>query len=145
MKTKILIGLFFAAVMGMLLELPGAASAGGVVVIANKNVSASSLSIEEVKNIFLSKKTQWRDGSKIEFVALESGATQDDFLSSYLQKTSSQYDRYFRTLVFTGKGKAPRTFSTEAEVISYVSSTAGAIGYVSSETNTRSAKVITVN
>ncbi len=145
MKTKILIGLFFAAVMGMLLEFPGAASAGGVVVVANKSVSASSLSIEEVKNIFLAKKTQWRDGSKIVFVALKSGGVQDDFLKSYLQKTSSQYNRYFRTLVFTGKGKAPRTFSTEAEVISYVSSTAGAIGYVSSETNTRSAKVITVN
>lgn len=145
MKTKILIGFFFAAVMGMLLELPGAASAGGVVVVANKDVSASSLSIDEVKNIFLSKKTQWRDGSKIEFVALKSGAAQDDFLRSYLQKTRSQYDKYFRTLVFTGKGKAPRTFSTEAEVVSYVSSTPGAIGYVSSETNTRSAKVITVN
>jgi len=145
MKTKLLIGLFFAAVMGMLLELPGAASAGGVVVIANKDVSASSLSIDEVKNIFLSKKTQWRDGSKIEFVALESGDAQDEFLRSYLQKTPSQYNKYFRTLVFTGKGRAPRTFSTEAEVVSYVSRTAGAIGYVSPETNTRSAKVITVN
>ena len=78
-------------------------------------------------------------------MALKSGGVQDDFLKSYLQKTSAQYNRYFRTLVFTGKGKAPRTFSTEAEVINYVSSTAGAIGYVSSETNTRSAKVITVN
>ena len=145
MKTKILIGLFLAAVMGMLLHFPDAASAGGVVVVANKNVPASSLSIEEVKNIFLSKKTQWRDGSKIQYVALKKGDAQNDFLKSYLQKTQSQYNRYFRTLVFTGKGKAPRTFSTEAEVVSYVSSTAGAIGYVSSETNTRSAKVITVN
>lgn len=145
MKTKILIGLFFAAVMGMLLEFPGVASAGGLVVVANKSVSASSLSIEEVKNIFLAKKTQWRDGSKIQFVALKKGAVQDDFLRSYLQKTKSQYNRYFRTLVFTGKGKAPRTFSTEAEVVRYVSSNAGAIGYVSSEPNTRSAKVITVN
>ena len=145
MKAKILIGLFFAAVMGMLFELPGAASAGGVLVVANKNVPAGSLSIEEVKKIFLSKKTQWRDGSKIQFVALKKGDAQDDFLKSYLQKTQSQYNRYFRTLVFTGKGKAPRTFSTEAEVVRYVSRTAGAIGYVSSGTNTGSAKVITVN
>ena len=145
MRTKILIGLFLAAVMGMLLEFPCTASAGGVVVIANKSVPASSLDVEEVKNIFLSKKTQWRDGSKITFVALKNGSVQNSFLKSYLQKTPSQYNRYFRTLVFTGKGKAPRTFSTEAEVVSYVSSTEGAIGYVSSETNTRSAKVITVN
>jgi ABC-type phosphate transport system substrate-binding protein len=146
MKAKVSIVFILLAVVGMALPSPCAASTEeAVVIIANKNVPASSLSIEDVKNIFLSKKTRWRDGSKIEFVTLKGCVAHDVFLKSYLEKTASQYDSYFKNLVFTGKGKALRTFSTEAEVVKYVSGTDGAIGYVSSGTNTRSAKVITTN
>ena len=146
MRAKLSIVFIFAVVVGTALPFPYAASTEeAVIIIANKNVPASSLSIEDVKNIFLSKKTQWRDGSKIEFVTLKGCAAHDVFLKSYLEKTPSQYDSYFRNLVFTGKGKALRTFSTEAEVVKYVSGTDGAIGYVSSGTNTRAAKVITTD
>ena len=146
MKAKLNIVFIFVAVVGMALSSPYAASTEeAVVIIANKNVPDSSLSIEEVKRIFLAKKRLWRDGSKIEFVTLKGCAAHDVFLKSYLEKTPSQYDSYFKNLVFTGRGKALRTFSTEAEVVKYVSGTDGAIGYVSSGTNTRSAKVITTN
>jgi ABC-type phosphate transport system substrate-binding protein len=146
MKAKLNIVFIFVAVVGMVLLFPYAASTEeAVVIIANKNVSASSLSTIEVKNIFLAKKRQWRDGSKIKFVTLKDCAAQDVFLKSYIEKTPSQYDKYFKAIVFEGKGEALRTFSTEAEVVNYVSSTEGAIGYVSSGTNIRSAKIITTN
>lgn len=146
MKAKLNIVFIFVAVVGMALSSPYAASTEeAVVIIANKNVPDSSLSVEEVKRIFLAKKRLWQDGSKIEFVTLKGCAAHDVFLKSYLEKTPSQYDSYFKNLVFTGRGKALRTFSTEAEVVKYVSGTDGAIGYVSSGTNTRSAKVITTN
>ena len=146
MKAKLNIVFIFVAVVGMALSSPYAASTEeAVVIIANKNVPDSSLSIEEVKRIFLAKKRLWRNGSKIEFVTLKGCAAHDVFLKSYLEKTPSQYYSYFKNLVFTGKGKALRTFSTEAELVKYVSGTDGAIGYVSSGTNTRSAKVITTN
>lgn len=146
MKAKLNIVFIFVAVVGMALSSPYAASTEeAVVIIANKNVPDSSLSVEEVKRIFLAKKRLWQDGSKIEFVTLKGCAAHDVFLKSYLEKTPSQYDSYSKNLVFTGRGKALRTFSTEAEVVKYVSGTDGAIGYVSSGTNTRSAKVITTN
>lgn len=146
MKAKLNIVFIFVAVVGMALSSPYAASTEeAVVIIANKNVPDSSLSVEEVKRIFLAKKRLWQDGSKIEFVTLKGCAAHDVFLKSYLEKTPSQYDSYSKNLVFTGRGKALRTFSTEAEVVKYVSGTDGAIGYVSSGTNTRSAKVINTN
>lgn len=146
MKAKLNIVFIFLAVVGMALSSPyAAAMEEAIVIIANKNVPDSSLSIEEVKRIFLAKKRLWRDGSKIEFVTLKGCVAHDVFLKSYLEKTPSQYDSYFKNLVFTGRGKALRTFSTEAELVKYVSGTDGAIGYVSSGTNTRSAKVITTN
>lgn len=144
MKPKLDIIFIFVAVVGILLSFPYTASTEeALVIIANENVPTSSLSIHEIKNIFLSKKTLWRGGSKIKFVVLNGGDVHDDFLKSYLGKTQSQYDKYFKNLVFEGKGRALRAFSSEAEVVSYVSSTEGAIGYVSSGTNTLSAKVLT--
>ena len=146
MKAKLNIVFIFVAVVGMALPSPyAAAMEEAIVIIANKNVSDSSLSIKEVKRIFLAKKRLWRDGSKIEFVTLKGCAAHDVFLKSYLEKTPSQYDSYFKNLVFTGKGKALRTFSTEAEVVKYVSDTDGAIGYVSASASVSGVKEIMVD
>ncbi len=145
MKAKILIGLILAAIVGMGLTFPGVASAQDVVIIANSNAPAGSLTSDDIKNIFLAKKTQWDDGAKINFVTLKAGQTHTDFLKNYLGKSSSQFQRYFRTLVFTGKGKVPQSFDSEEGIVGYVAGTDGAIGYVSSGTDTGSAKVITVN
>jgi ABC-type phosphate transport system substrate-binding protein len=145
MKPKLNIIFIFLFFVGIALTFPCAASTEeAVVIIANENVPTSSLSIHEIRNIFLSKKTRWRGSSRIKFVVLNGGDVHNDFLKSYLGKTKSQYDNYYKNLVFEGKGKAPRAFSTEAEVVSYVSSTEGAIGYVSSGTNTQSAKIVIV-
>ena len=145
MKIKIAIGLIVAAIAGMVLTFPNIASAQDVVVIVNKNAPAGSLSGDDIQNIFLAKKTQWDNGAKINFVTLKDCPTHEEFLKKYLQKTSSQFQRYFRTLVFTGKGSVPKSFDTEDALVAYVAATDGAIGYVSSGTNTSSVKVITVN
>jgi len=145
MKTKVALGIIFAAIVGIAFVFPNVASAGDVVVIANKNVPTSSLTGDEVKDIFLAKKTQWDNGQKINFVTLKDCDTHRAFLKQYLQKSSSQFERYYRTLVFTGKGSLPKTFNTENQLVDFVSGTDGAIGYVSSGIDTGSAKVITVN
>ncbi|MBT8343059.1 MAG: hypothetical protein HKP58_01605 [Desulfatitalea sp.] len=144
MKNKIWIGVLIAILVGILCPLPQIAWAGDVVVIANKSVSDSSLSGEELKNIFLAKKSQWSSGGSINFAILKQGAAHEAFLKQYIQKTPDQFERYFRKLIFTGKGKAPTTLSDEKEMVSYVSSTAGAIGYVSSGTDTNAVKTINV-
>jgi len=145
MKTKIGFGLILAAIVGISFTFPNVASAEDVVVIANKNVPTSSLTRDEVKNIFLAKKTQWDNGQKINFVTLKKSQAHDDFLEKYLQKSSSQFQRYFRTLVFTGKGKVPKSFDSEESLVGYVAGTDSGIGYVSSGTDTGSVKVINVN
>lgn len=146
MKGRIVLGLVLAAFIGMM--LPGSAityAGEDVVIIANKDVPAGSISGSELKKIFLAKKTEWGNGSNLEFVTLSGGGVHELFLKTYLSKSPSQFQRYFRTLVFTGKGTAPQSFSTEGEVVSFVTSTGGAIGYVSAGTSTGSAKVLNVN
>ncbi len=145
MKSKIVLGLIVAAIAVMILPLSGAAFAGDVVIIANKDIPNDSIGGGDLKKIFMAKKTEWDNGGNIDFVTLQGGDVHKAFLKTYLSKSPSQYQRYFRTLVFTGKGTAPQAFSTEAEVVGYVSSTSGAIGYVSAGTSTGSAKVLNVN
>ncbi len=145
MKTKVAVGLICAVIATIVLPLSSAAFAEEIVVIANKDVPLTSIRGDVLKNIFLVKKTQWDNGKKINIVTLKSCGVQKAFLKTVIKKTPSQSQRYYRSLVFTGKGKAPRALSTEAEVVRYVSKTDGAIGYVSSGAETGSVKILTVN
>ncbi len=145
MKAKIALGLILVAIAVMILPFARVAIAGDVIIIANKDVPNDSIDGGDLKKIFIAKKSEWDNGSNIDFVTLQGGEVHKAFLKTYVSKSPSQFQRYFRTLVFTGKGTAPQAFSTEAEVVGYVSSTSGAIGYVSAGTSTGSAKVLNVN
>jgi ABC-type phosphate transport system substrate-binding protein len=124
----------------------GAITACGadIKVIANPSVGAASVSSEELKGVFLATKSSLSDGSHVEPVLLKSGATHEAFLKDYVGKTDSALETYYRSLVFTGKGSMPKTFASDAEVVSYVEKTKGAIGYVAAASATASAKVLEV-
>jgi len=115
-----------------------------VKVIANPSVGASSVSSEELKGVFLATKSSLNDGSHVEPVLQKSGAVHEEFLKIYVGKTESALETYYRSLVFTGKGSMPKTFSSDAEVAAYVEKTKGAIGYVAAASATGSAKVLEV-
>jgi TonB family protein len=51
---------------------------------------------------------------------------------------------YYMGLVLTGKGFVPKQFSSDAEVLAYVTRTQGAIGYVSNSAITEGVKVLVV-
>jgi ABC-type phosphate transport system substrate-binding protein len=127
-----------------LLAAGGIAAAADIKVIANPGVKADSISSEEVKSIFLLNKSSFSDGGHAEPVLLKSGAAHGDFLKDYVGKSDSALDAYYRSLVFTGKASMPKTFASEADAVSYVAKTKGAIGYVSSATATEGVKVIEV-
>jgi ABC-type phosphate transport system substrate-binding protein len=120
------------------------ATAADIKVIANSSVGASSVSPDELKGVFLATKSSLSDGSHVEPVLLKAGSVHEAFLKDYVGKSDSALETYYRSLVFTGKGSMPKTFGTDAEVVSYVEKTKGAIGYVSAATATASAKVLDV-
>lgn len=123
---------------------PVVSMAEGILIIANQSSTALSLDRNDIKQIFLGQKTTWDDGTKIIFVVQDRTKAGDAFLSTYLQTNASQYDNYWKKQVFTGQGKAPYSFSSNYELVEFVSRTPGAIGYVSDTTDTGDAKVITV-
>jgi ABC-type phosphate transport system substrate-binding protein len=123
---------------------PALSIASDVVVIANQDVAASSLGANDIKEIFLGKKTSWDNGAKIVLVVQDRTDARDVFLKAYVKKTASQYDNYWKKQVFTGKGKTPKSFSSDQEIVDYVAQTPGAISYVSSDAATGNTKTISV-
>lgn len=130
----VFIGIAFVLLVGVFVQ-PALADEqkADVVIIGNKNIPESSLSKTDIQNIFLGKKTKL-DSTKITFVMLKSGDVHKSFLKEYLSRTPAQYKKYWKKIVFTGKGKAPKAFKTEEDLIEYVKNTEKAIGYIGSDT-----------
>lgn len=140
MGLKIFVFLLFMS----FICLGGMAGADGVKIIGNKSVPFSELSREDVTKIFLYKQVEWPDKSKISFVILKDGAVHDSFVRLYLRRSPQQYSRYWKMMLFTGKGIMPKIFESDNEIVRFVASTDGAIGYVSMETPVENVKIISV-
>ena len=117
---------------GIAMVLIAGAAYADVVIIANKNVQETSLSPDVLQEIFLGKRVQWKDNSKISFVLIKNEELHEVFLKTYIKKSSSQFKSYWKNMVFTGQGSTPTSFETPKEIIDYVSNTPGAVGYIES-------------
>ncbi len=113
---------------------PSDKSIKDVIIIGNRRLPFNSLGVNELKDIYQRKKTTWANGQKISFALLDSGKTHELFIRHYIQKTPAQYHRYWKKLVFSGRGIPPASFRNENSLMAHVALTAGAIGYVSPET-----------
>lgn len=119
-------------------------SAQDVVIIANPDVPASSLSSEDIQKIFIGQKTEWENGSKIIFFTMGEATTNEAFLEKYVGKSSAQFNTFWKKQVFTGKGSMPKSSANDQEMVSNVTSQSGAIGYVSTGADLGSAKTISI-
>ena len=129
---------------GFMLVAVIAACAGDVKIVANPSLTAGSISIAELRSVFLLQRRTLKDGSSVEPVLGKNGGTTDAFMKRFLNRDSEEVHTYYQGLVFTGKGSMPKQLSSDAEVVAYVARTRGAIGYVSSDTDTGQVKVLAV-
>jgi len=116
----------------------------GAIIIANNSIPESSLTSTDVKNIFLGKKTTWKNGKKITFVTLKNGELHKKFIRTYTKRNPSQFKNHWKKMLFTGKGVLPRSFSTDEDVVKYVSENDGVVGYISKEIKNDNIKIISV-
>ncbi len=131
--------------MGVLVIMASPALGGQVHVITGSSTSVDSIDEGTIGKIFLGKTKSLPNGSPVEFVVLKSGGVHEDFLKHFVKKSPSQFKTYWKKQVFTGKGKQPKSFDSEAELVAYVIGKSGVIGYVSAGTDAAGAKVINKN
>ena len=99
------------------------AYAGDIKVVANPSVTASAISTEELKAVFLLTKASIAEGGHVEPVLVKGGPTHEAFLKEYVGKTDSALETYYRSLVFTGKASMPKSFASDADVVAFVAKT----------------------
>lgn len=115
-----------------------------VLIVANKNLTVAQISSAELHDIFTGVRSRLSGGSLDVPVTLKGGAVHEVFLKNYVQQNPDEFRVCWRKIVFTGKGSMIKDFSTEAALLEYVSSTAGAIGHVSRVTDVNSVRVLAV-
>jgi ABC-type phosphate transport system substrate-binding protein len=113
-----------------------------VAVIVNASNSAS-LSDSDISRAFLGKVKAFSTGDKITIINLKyKQATRQEFEEKVLNKSASQVKAYWSKLMFSGKGKPPKELASDKDIMAFVASNPGAIGYVAKGSVDGSVKVI---
>lgn len=113
--------------LGFMVSASALSTAGDIYIISNL---ATKLSATEAKDAFLGEQ-QFVDGKAL--VIVNNAAITDDFTNKVLHMGTSGYKLYWVKKSFRDGVKLPVTKANDAEVLNIVKSTAGAIGYVTSE------------
>lgn len=104
------------------------AYAGEVVVIGNGNVP--KIDVVAVQKIYTGKFISVA-GVSVTPVGIKPGmATRNQFLQEFLQQDEEKYTAYWTVRRYIGKGAPPAELASIAEVINYVMTTPGAVGYI---------------
>lgn len=121
-----------------------AADEPDIVIIGNRTLPFDTLSRADLFAIFMQRLTMWEDEDNINIALLKDGDTHSRFLWTYFRKTPSEYRRYWKKMVFSGKGRTPMRFRTEKDLMAHVALTKGAVGYISTEIKPSGVKIITI-
>lgn len=124
--------------------LSGPAFAADIKIIANPSVEVSSITVEQLRMIYLRVKGTLNGGGRLEPVLLRSGPAHQTFLREYIGRSGPALETYYRSLLFSGKASVPEFLPNEAAMIDYVARTKGAIGYVSATTPTDRVRTIEI-
>jgi ABC-type phosphate transport system substrate-binding protein len=128
----------------VLLVFTSSAAFAGIAVVVNKANPIDQLSDDEVKNIFLGKKTTWSDGKTIVPVTQEGTPRHEQFTEGLLGKTVHQFTIYWKKALFTGTGIAPKSFKSDGDVNAFINANPFAIGYIDEKSLDGSVKRVTL-
>ena len=100
-------------------------------VIVNASSPAAEIERAEVARFFLRQSLKWTDGQAVLPVDQSSrSAVREAFSRSVLKQPLPAVDTYWQRQIASGRALPPPVKTTDAEILAYVASSPGAIGYV---------------
>ena len=97
--------------------------------IVKQDNPVENVSKKNLKKMLLGKAKKWKNGDKVVLATLAGGDTHEKFIKSFAGKTAKQFTNYWRKMVFSGKGKMPKSFDSEEDLAAFVAENKGALGY----------------
>jgi len=114
-------------------------------VITNQDNPTTTMSREMISNVYLKKVERWEDGKRVRPVDLpKSSMLRESFTRDIIGRDVSAVLSYWHQMMFSGKGVPPLLRSSESDVVEFVRSNPGAIGYISPETPVEGVKVVEI-
>jgi hypothetical protein len=108
----------------------GVARADVVAVVSSKS-QITTLSKNQIVDIFLGKRTRFPDGSSaIPIDQAEGSAARDEFYARLADMSAAQVKAFWARIIFTGRGQPPRTVTTSLEAKRLVVADTNAISYI---------------
>lgn len=132
------------SLLTLVIALGSVTRAADVAFITNPQGGDAALSAGDLKAVLLGNKTKWNSGGLVKLAVLESGPLHEQVVQDNTQRSADQFDKFWKKLVFTGKGVPPATAADEAAMLDYVAKTPGALGYVSAGAVTDKVKVLEI-
>lgn len=130
-------------IIGLALGLSsGAAAADLVLVVSSKN-SVTALTKNQVADIFLGRTNQFPNGMQaLPIDQAEGSAAREAFYAGFAGKSVAQTKAYWSKIIFTGRGRPPKTVSNSLEMKKEVAQNPNVIGYIERNMVDGSVKVL---
>ncbi|MEY4753731.1 MAG: hypothetical protein RJA44_1406 [Pseudomonadota bacterium] len=116
------------ALLALLAGLGHAATDERVVVITHPGVPRPDATA--LRRIYTGRMIELGGLMLVPINARSGQASRDRFLQAYLEQDEEKYLAYWTVRRYIGKGMPPRELASPAEIIHFVQSTPGAIGYI---------------
>jgi ABC-type phosphate transport system substrate-binding protein len=114
----------------LLALLPSVVAAADFAVVVNKENPVATLDRDEVKKIFLGRKTFWPNGQGIDVVLQADGEVHQSFVLEILHKSSRQFQMHWKLALFSGTGIPPKQQPDDQAVKAAVAADPKMIGYI---------------
>lgn len=114
-------------------------------IIVHKSNSLSSISKEELSNIFLGKKVLWESGNRIVAGMISTDNDQIKvFLKHICNKSVKRFNAHWMKFIFSGSGIRPQEFSSSMNASYFVGSNKNSIAIVDAPIKSNNVKILKV-
>ena len=123
----------------------GSAASASFRVVVHESNPTSTLPSSEIQRLFMKKARQWDHGPRVAPVDQTTESTvRRDFSRDILNRSVGSVTKYWLTQVYSGRETPPQVMDSDREVMEFVASNRGAIGYVSADARLTGVKAIEV-
>ena len=128
---------------GIALGVAGIAADAEVVVVVSSTSPVTTLSVEQIADIFLGRSNQFPGGGRaVPIDQAESSADRTEFYARFSGRTPAQMKMHWSKLIFTGRGRPPAQVKDSSAVKELLSSNLEAISYIDRSTVDESVTVL---
>ena len=131
------------ATVALALGLSISAVSADVVAVVSSKSPITTLSKNQVMNIFLGKTTRFPDGSSaVPIDQTEGSAARDEFYTRIADMSAAQVKAFWSKIIFTGRGQPPKTVANGVEAKKVLLGNPNAIGYIDQSLVDSSVRVV---